>query len=194
MAKKPETPLDSSELQRAVAAFTKQTDRGSALIATAWLEDALSLYIRAKLRPDKKTIDDVIRPEGPLGTFSSKIKLAYLFGFIDTTAHDDLETIRKIRNEFAHVRDQIRFSDKNVKDKCKQLSAVKALELGGLKIRSPRQMFLVTCYFLTEYLLTLTQGAKSPAKFEIGYSVPLRRLAKAATLEKALKSFDIGSG
>jgi hypothetical protein len=38
----------------------------------------------------------------PLGTFSSRIKAAYSLGLIENEQFEDLEHLRKIRNEFAH--------------------------------------------------------------------------------------------
>jgi DNA-binding MltR family transcriptional regulator len=38
----------------------------------------------------------------PLGDFSNKIKMCYCLGLIDKIIRDDLNLIRKIRNEFTH--------------------------------------------------------------------------------------------
>ena len=185
MAKKSEEPADISSLQQAATTFTKQTDRGSALIAAAWVDDALEVYLRASFRPDKKIANEILRPDGPLGSFSARIKSAYLLGIIEPTAFRDLEIVRAIRNDFAHVRQRIRFTDPSIKERCKRLHAVKALDLGGLSIRSPRQMFLVSAYFLSAYLLTLSETVQRPRILEEDYyGTGIRRFAKSASLKQ----------
>ena len=128
MPRKSNEPANIPSLDQAAKVFTKQSDRGSALIAAAWVDDALEVYLRAFLRPDKKTADAMLQPEGPLGSFAARIKIAYLLGIIEPTAHKDLEIIRGIRNDFAHVRQHIKFTDQSIKDRCKCLHAVKALD------------------------------------------------------------------
>lgn len=198
MSRKPKEPPDTSSLRQATATFTKQTDRGSALVAAAWVDDALDAYLRAFFRPDKKLVDEILQSEGALGTFSSRIKITYLLGLIDSNSHNDLEIIRGIRNDFAHVRQQIRFTDQSIKDRCKRLHAAKAFQLGtGTTMRSPREMFLISAYFLGEYLLSLAENTKPPRMMEIDYGVPIRRFAKSMTLREimlALESLENRSG
>jgi DNA-binding MltR family transcriptional regulator len=102
MAKTKTFVPEPEELRKAIARFTKQGDRGTALVATAWLDDALEVRIRAAFRPDKGTADDVFRPDGPLGSFAARIKIAYLLDLIEPFARKDLDCIRRIRNDFAH--------------------------------------------------------------------------------------------
>ena len=47
----------------------------AALVASAWLDDTLEACIRAAFRSDKGTADELFRPDGPLGSFSARIKL-----------------------------------------------------------------------------------------------------------------------
>jgi hypothetical protein len=56
-----------------------------------------------------------------LGTFSSKIHLAYLVGIVDAAARNDLDCIRRIRNAFAHSALPLTFQTKQVVDECKKL-------------------------------------------------------------------------
>lgn len=185
MGKKLEGPVDVSSLRQATASFTKQTDRGSALIATAWVDNALEVYLRAYFRSDEKTANEILRPDGPLGSFSARIKLAYLLGIIEPTAFRDLEIVRAIRNDFAHVRQPMKFTDPSIKNRCKHLHAVEAINLGGLNIRSPRQMFLVSAYLLSEYLLTLSKNFPRPHILQAdNYGTSIRRFAKHESLKR----------
>src|SRR5437762_3580943 len=107
MSGKHSTPPDLDELGKALERFTKQGDRGTALIAAAWLDDSLELRIRAAFRPNKGTADELF--DGPLATFAARIKFAYLMGLIEPFARSDLDRIRRIRNEFAHSRTELFF-------------------------------------------------------------------------------------
>ena len=46
--------------------------------------------------------NDFFRSSGPLGSFAAKIDLALLTGLLTEDAHSDLNTMRRIRNVFAH--------------------------------------------------------------------------------------------
>jgi DNA-binding MltR family transcriptional regulator len=195
MAKKPKEPISLSSLRQATATFTKQTDRGSALLAAAWIDDALEVCLKAVFRPDKEIADKVLQAEGPLGSFSSCIKIAYLLGIIPSSLLSDLEVIRGIRNDFAHMRQVVRFTDQSMKDRCKSLTGAKAFQNGtGITIRSPRQMFLISAYLAADYLLSYMESAKPPSFPELDlYGTVIRRRAKSislAQIEAALEQFD----
>jgi DNA-binding MltR family transcriptional regulator len=196
MAKKRKLPPDVAAFAEAIATFTKQTDRGCALVAAAWVDDALAEYVRAVLRPKQEIADDMLKPGGLLGSFGARINIAYMFGLIEQYEYDDLERIRKIRNEFAHVRENCRFTTQKIKDLCNNLHAAKAFHLGsGLAIRSPRQKFLLSVYFLADSLLSEAKEAKPP-DVPLGdpYGMWIHRMAKSMGLVevgKALKAIDM---
>ena len=152
MAKKQIPPPDIKSLTKAIDIFTKQGDRGTALIVAAWVDDALEAVIRSRFRPDKPLADDLLRPDGPLGSFSARIKLAYMLDLLEHLARKDLDLIRKIRNDFAHARSDLRFTTPSIRDRCRELHGAKACEAGGLMLRSPKQKFIATAYFLVRTL------------------------------------------
>jgi len=163
MAKKQESPLSLSSFREAAASFERESDRGSALIAIAWVDDALEACLRSRFKDEQAIVDSVLRQDGPLGSFSSRIKVAYLLGVITASLYKDLDNMRKIRNEFAHVRRKASFKDQRIKDRCKLLVGAKAYEHGtGNPIRSPRQRFLISALFATECLLSTAEHAKRP--------------------------------
>ena len=45
----------------------------------------------------------------PLGTLSSRIDVCYLAKIINKDIHNELHLIRKIRNQFGHVAEEILF-------------------------------------------------------------------------------------
>lgn len=68
----------------------------------------------AALRPDKSVRNDLLQSSGPLGNYAVKIRLAYLLGWFGKDVFDDLISIGKIRNRFAHAIDAKDFSDQQI--------------------------------------------------------------------------------
>ena len=188
MAKKTKTPIELEELQETIRTrFTGQTDRGSVLIAAAYLDDALEDCLRARFVQDEKAIDDLLGGEKPLGTFSARISTAYLLGLIDQKMRADLDAIRKIRNDFAHKRHHLRFSDQSIKDKCNNLRGARVFEIGsGFPITNPRDRYLVTVSLLTYDLIELANETQPVTQIPYSYEASIRRRAKSYSLDQML--------
>lgn len=77
-------------------------DRSMVLNMAAFAEDTLELLLLAYLREEKQAKEFVNGFNAPLGTFSSRIKAAFVLGLIRKDDYDTLEALRKIRNKFAH--------------------------------------------------------------------------------------------
>jgi Mannitol repressor len=121
MAKKKSIPLITTELAKMAKNLQHESDRGVALIVAAWVDDALAEYVRGFLIQDAGALEELFRPMGPLGSFSSKIKMAYLLGLINELLMTNLDIVRDIRNDFAHSRKELAFSEQSVRDRCKNL-------------------------------------------------------------------------
>lgn len=103
------------------SALSEETDRGVALMAGSYLDETLARLFKSRFLEEKKLVKEVFSPTGSLGTFSARIDLAYLIGFIGKNTYRDLHLIRKIRNEFGHTSQRINFESQSIKDKCKEL-------------------------------------------------------------------------
>lgn len=80
------------------------SDRTAVITLVAYLEWVFSRYIQSCMRPtlnsdEKKALFDY---NGPLGTFSSQIAVAYGLGLMGKVTRDDMELLRVIRNGAAH--------------------------------------------------------------------------------------------
>jgi hypothetical protein len=97
---KADTPpvTDWNEL---VDVYRDESDRGAAILAGSFSENALGLFLRSKAR-DPKIADQLFGAMGPLSSLSQRIAVAYAFSFIPEQQYLDLELIRKARNYFAH--------------------------------------------------------------------------------------------
>jgi hypothetical protein len=112
--------LDDSD-NLIIKEIEQQTDRGAALIATSYLEHRLLLAIQARTVRNEKIESEIYKGAGPLGSLSAKIDLGLLLGIYDVVVHKILDTIRRIRNEFAHKATPINFSSEKIAALCKNI-------------------------------------------------------------------------
>lgn len=144
--------------------LAKESDRGLALFAVEFLSDALG----ARLLESWKNRDEVPRQlfKYALRDFSPRIDLAYSEGLIDATNRDDFQRVQKIRNEFAHSRRPLAFTDGKIPGLCGELRAWRIWSEGKFTADSvwkpflahhsePRARFLMTSFWLLHVALGL---------------------------------------
>jgi DNA-binding MltR family transcriptional regulator len=110
-----------------------KNDRAVGIVAVALLEYALQLAIEASY----PTISETGRKKlfdtgGMLSSFSRKIEFATVMDVIDEKARDDLRTLNKIRNEFAHDMNPLSFTSEKILPLCEKLPAPNFLDGGAL--------------------------------------------------------------
>lgn len=116
--------IHSDEEGEALRDLVKSSDRSSAIVAAALLENRLQYAIITRMAQDETIINQLFHSSGPLGSFSAKIKLGYLIKMYSQQACAEMTCIKDIRNDFAHklgVRD---FQTPTVRDKAKNLKMV----------------------------------------------------------------------
>lgn len=103
------TGSESAKEKRAhliVEALRRESDRGCAIFAAAFLDGDLERLLRTYFRQDpgtvKKVVDPLFRTYAPLSTFSAKIQICFALGLLTKRLHRRLEVFRRIRNELAH--------------------------------------------------------------------------------------------
>ena len=93
-----------------------ESDRGSIILASIWIENLLERKLRALFtKGNSRNRQRLFDLNGPFSSFASKILAAYTIGWIDSDVFHDLELLRKIRNKFAHTIDVKHFEDVAVK-------------------------------------------------------------------------------
>lgn len=105
-------------------ALFDESDRGCALFAAAYLDGALAAMLQACVVKSAKMREELFKTNAPLASFSSRIKMAYYLGKLSPLERKDFETIRSIRNDFAHHPEFIDFEAQSVKDRCSNLAHV----------------------------------------------------------------------
>lgn len=192
MSKVNKNPPSLGDVDQLFDDVKKESDRGAVLICTAWLDDALELLLRNRLVDDKASVDKLFGIDRPLGTFSSRITMAYCLGLINEELRKDLDTIRGIRNEFSHVRKPLSFEDQSIKDRCNNLfGATKLIEesagMGPRGYASNRDRLLVTATVILGYLLTIGESKDHIATSTgVRFEMYLRKMVKRGTKKKAL--------
>jgi hypothetical protein len=90
-----------------------ESDRSSIILMASLLDDALVFRVAKSLHfdPSEDEFDRIFRLEGPLGTFSSRMEIACLFGFIEDATYEQLNIIREMRNACAHSKHALTFSE-----------------------------------------------------------------------------------
>jgi hypothetical protein len=101
--------------------YSPSNDRATAVMFGSFVEATLEHFLMTRMRPGSKSL---LGFEGVLGTFGSKIKVAYAFKFIGPITRAHLDLIKLIRNEFAHSRMHFSFETAEVKAVCDKLNLV----------------------------------------------------------------------
>ncbi|WP_298623093.1 MltR family transcriptional regulator [uncultured Zoogloea sp.] len=111
--------LSRSELLfRIKEELAKESDRGCALVAAAYIENELSALLkRFFVRQAATATEALFEFNGPVGTFSSKIRVSFALGLISKETQQALDLLRKIRNEFAHLHQPMTFESETVKNR-----------------------------------------------------------------------------
>jgi DNA-binding MltR family transcriptional regulator len=168
MAKKKDAP-DLDSFLGMLSQLAGESDRGVALIMTAWLDDALDGYLRTRVIQEKKLIEDLFAQDRPLSTFSARINVAYAFAHISSDLYHDLHVIREIRNRFAHERTQFTFETQEIADRCKNLQLIQnhnAKETDERKrVHTRRDEFLLTALMYAAYFISRTDDPTGKVTF-----------------------------
>jgi Mannitol repressor len=122
-----------------------ETDRAIALVGANLIDHCLQLAILTHFVELGKTdIESLFEVNGPLATFAGKIKIAYALGIIRSRERADLNTIRVIRNVFAHMPLHVSFRTPAVTNACRKLY----MEPGG----TAKKRFIASVAFLSGVL------------------------------------------
>ena len=117
------------------------SDRAAAILAAASSEWSFEAAIVAHLsNVDQETLEKLTGRDGALSSFYGNIYLAYAMEIIDDTERDDLNTIRTLRNVFAHAMTYVTFSRPEISNKCSTLvsryvEAIPLVETSGSEER-----------------------------------------------------------
>jgi hypothetical protein len=116
--------LTQDQLNSTFDEIFKQSDRAAAIVSGGILEEILQRMITSFLLPHPNIDKNIFDGVAPISTFAAKIELSYHLGLINKIEYEDLNLIKKIRNQFAHSIKGITFETDNIKDRCLQLNTL----------------------------------------------------------------------
>lgn len=161
----PESHEALASLNKFLSVVAKHDDAAMVLALATFIEDTLGRLLLAYLRDCKASKELVEGFNAPLGTLGTRTKAAFAFGLLNKQQYQDIEILRKIRNQFAHNWEGVALDSSDIKAMIGQLSGYtfdqKPIE-GGL-----RQRVLVTlstcCIELRVFLGRLHAGKATKA-------------------------------
>lgn len=101
--------------------LNKETPRGAALAAAAFLDDLLGEVINAFLIANESSRKLTDGFNAPLGTLSSRIVACHAMGLLSDAEARECDLVRKVRNEFAH-KVKMSFDNERVRGLCASMT------------------------------------------------------------------------
>lgn len=148
-----------------------ESDIACAVLGAAVLDARLEDVFKRRLTNEFH--NELLGNSRPLGSFSARISLAHALAWINDDMYSDLNTIRGIRNDFAHSYDHtLSFEDRSISDRCTNLNTAQAF-INGFDdaaeapnrrmtaitfesmqkvFKTPRQRYQLAIDFLSQYL------------------------------------------
>ncbi|MFN7953624.1 MAG: hypothetical protein U0610_18000 [bacterium] len=150
------TKNDQPSFAQTVDMLMKESDRGALLVGIALLDDALVDLLKKLLRLDKEVLR-LFDPNMPLGSFSSRIELAWSLNLINDLVRRDLHLLRRTRNDFAHRLDVLDFDTPAVGERLRTLN-IPAEVRGTPNAESPKVCFRLCLMSLYRYIMNRVEG------------------------------------
>ena len=105
-------------------------------------------------KAEEKEWNLTFRHEGPLGTFSACIDMAFYMTLINQPLRSQLHTLRDMRNAVAHTRRRVTFDDVELQNVAKRLFAPKGMfKLQNDSIDGVRRTFIAECLLINSTLI-----------------------------------------
>jgi len=144
---------DTVEMQ---AEIMGASDRSTVIALAAFLDAALEWLIASNMRPQATVaeFDETFGINGPLGSFSARIKIAYMLKLIEEPLRNQLEVIREMRNACAHSKRPISFENPELANVGKRILHPKgSFRIQGDTPQEIKSAFTAECLFLHGVLL-----------------------------------------
>ena len=101
----------------------EEPGRGAVLVGVARVDATLERLLQSVLLPSPGSPDTFFQPDRPLGSFGACINLAACLGLIDPLVEQALQTLRRVRNAFAHSTTTATLADPSHADRVAQANA-----------------------------------------------------------------------
>jgi len=110
-----------NQLAQFLNVLNAETERGLPITAGAMLDEVLVEILKGLMAENAEAARLLDGFNAPLGTFAARISACYALALIGEDEFQELETVRKIRNKFAHGWKPKSFEDDSIADLCGNL-------------------------------------------------------------------------
>ncbi len=149
--------------------YEEKNERAVAIVGVSFLDLLLEHILREFFLDDEKEVEKLFKhDQGPLGTFSAKIKLSFCLGLIPKPIKDDLQLAAKIRNRFAHNL-KTSFEEDEIRGWCKSLQWHRIAYASPPPDATARDLFQVGVNRLVTYLTGAVYIARSQRRKQAKY-------------------------
>ena len=108
------------------SALSEESDRARVIIVASWIDEFLKVKLMNEFsKGNSDARKTLFANNGPFATFSAKICAAFCAGWIDKDVHDDIQVIRKLRNDFAHNYNPLSLEEKDIRNQIESLKVPK---------------------------------------------------------------------
>ncbi len=149
----------SNDGRKVFNVLNDQSDLAAVVVGASYLDAAIEALLAGKLLSGS-VADKLLAPEGPLGSASSRVDLAYCLGLVAKQHYQDLRNIGKIRNLFAHSHLELDFSSSQVQEMCSQLRTWRIVSSEDAEPSNPdearalaRNKFMICTAILSQLLV-----------------------------------------
>ena len=155
-------PEEGAFFDLLIDTVTDRNDRAAVLTVVSLLEGALQKSLATKFIPDEKgKLEYMFGSGAPLRDFSAKIKMGFALGVYGPNTRADLDSIREVRNSFAHTMLPIYFNTPEVENVCKRILILDQSDPRDvMKDSSTRARFITTaiCFAIVFYYIAHPRG------------------------------------
>jgi DNA-binding MltR family transcriptional regulator len=150
----------AKEISALVAEIKTDGPRGAAVVAGALVDDILrDLLLSRMVALTNDETNRLFSGSAPLGSFATRIALGYALGIYGPRTRHDLQTLKDIRNAFAHANRVISFDTREVANLCSGFHCLEALK--NREGRVPQELLSIATKCLIVHLLEKTNSPES---------------------------------
>ena len=155
----PKQPTDKSKKwEEFIKELRPKSDRVVAILGASYLKSHLGRMLESFFIDDKEISEMLLEEEGPLGSFSARIKATYALGLISPYEYHDLCIINSIQKEFLKEITGVKFTSDVIRIQCFHLKLPREILLPG-ETQTPRRLFVFVNAFLTQQFTLRTVQA-----------------------------------
>lgn len=140
-----------------------KSDRAVAIVGAALLNAHVEQLLTSFFVDDRAEIEALLANDRSLGTFGTRIRLAYLLGLISKDEHEDLWAVNQIDEAFSRELGDIAFVDEPVCGLCLELRMPNKVLLMGEQ-HTPRRMFVFGVALLLRQLALRIEAAEKTSR------------------------------